>query len=202
MQLPAVCPYCRTIFPSGISGGSDAEIKIFDVQVQCKNPICQRTAFVPDGVYYISKLAENIATELSDHPEKLKAASRLAKLAFDGGVDQEVAIHNAEQIHPKIGDLFKKAYNISKELLVVASCLATIYGAFVLFHDQEQNAHTDKTEEIYNKYQKGKIQKDALRPRPRPIPYVHQDHSNDEPPNGPNRNARRRAKSLMRKKTK
>lgn len=136
MHLPAFCPHCGNVFPSGIDAGGGTLVLI-GCRSNC--PRCLEWAIVPDGVYRALKEATATARELRHKPEALKAAGDLAKRTALGEVKFEKAVEQAHRIDPKLGRVFRRTKRFIRGPIALAAALATI-GCFFLAWSAHESA--------------------------------------------------------------
>jgi hypothetical protein len=127
-MCPAICPDCRIVFLTGIQLRGESSGVITGSHAEC--PQCHGMGIIPDGVYQVQRLAQDVAEELADQPDKLRAAARLAREAADGKLRRQKVIERAHLIHPRVAKVFRAGYAGAKDVLFNGSCFAAIYCAF------------------------------------------------------------------------
>ncbi len=129
-RVPAFCPTCYLLFPSGLVVAEGGSVGLFDSVTNC--PRCGGEANFANGIY---EAAGNILKITQDPNFKTELLAGLAGIfhnPVESDEELEKAAEAAEKIHPGFGELVRLAYKkkmwavFAAFLYAVSQCSANI----------------------------------------------------------------------------
>jgi hypothetical protein len=129
IALPAFCPTCKTVFPSGFVVQQATNTSFSGNRATC--PVCHNPdAKVIDGTFDIASDVIKIISAPEFTVEILKAFAAIAKSLSEGKIPEQQAISEANNLSPKLGQLLRGAANKLTDVALIATLTAVLVAHY------------------------------------------------------------------------
>jgi hypothetical protein len=107
-RIPAFCPNCRLLFPTGLVVAEGATVGLFGTITNC--PRCGGDADFPDGIYEAVGKLLKLTQDPKFKAEMLATLSGIFERPVGSDDELEASARDAEALHPGLGNLVRLAH--------------------------------------------------------------------------------------------
>ncbi len=142
IDVPAVCPNCETIFPSGVRiGCTVADAKLHSNLSNC--PTCEAPATVASGLFVATTDAIAVISRPDSTRAMIEAFQAVTEKLRTGAITKQAAIKQAQAIGPRYAEIID---SFASQGL---SALAVLAGMLSLYLRWEGNKSSSEFEEEF-----------------------------------------------------